>query len=112
NDNEFDKSKKQKAEHSFQSYWSGKGKRLYRDENNKILGGVCSGIAAYFGIDPVVVRILFILFIISGIGILAYIFLWLFVPGSNMLQNGVRKRFYRNPDEKIIGGVCSGIGSY
>ncbi len=89
--------------------WSWKGKRLYRDENNKILGGVCSGIAAYFGIDPVIVRILFL---VSGIGIIAYIILWMFVPGSNMLENGVRKRLYRNPDKKIIGGVCSGMGSY
>lgn len=84
-------------------------KRLYRDENNKILGGVCSGIAAYLGIDPVIVRVLFI---VSGIGFLAYILLWIFVPGSNVLVNGVRKRLYRNPDEKILGGVCSGIGSY
>ncbi len=86
-----------------------KGKRLYRDENNKILGGVCSGIAAYLGIDPVIVRVLFI---VSGIGFLAYILLWIFVPGSNILVNGVRKRLYRNPDNKILGGVCSGIGSY
>jgi phage shock protein PspC (stress-responsive transcriptional regulator) len=100
---------KEKSEGFFQGDWSRKGKRLYRDENNKILGGVCSGIAAYFGIDPVIVRILFI---ISGIGFLAYILLWMFVPGSNMLENGVRKRLYRNPDGKIIGGVCSGIGSY
>ncbi|MEO7959992.1 MAG: PspC domain-containing protein [Ginsengibacter sp.] len=86
-----------------------KGKRLYRDENHKILGGVCSGIAAYLGIDPVIVRVLFI---ISGIGFLAYILLWIFVPGSNVLVNGARKRLYRNPDAKIIGGVCSGMGSY
>ncbi|MGN6530217.1 MAG: PspC domain-containing protein [Ginsengibacter sp.] len=98
-----------KSENVFQGDWSWKGKRLYRDENNKILGGVCSGIAAYFGIDPVIVRILFL---VSGIGIIAYIILWMFVPGSNMLENGVRKRLYRNPDGKIIGGVCSGIGSY
>jgi phage shock protein PspC (stress-responsive transcriptional regulator) len=57
----------------------------------------------------VIVRILFI---VSGIGLLAYILLWMFVPGSNSLENGVRKRLYRNPDGKIIGGVCSGIGSY
>lgn len=86
-----------------------KGKRLYRDENHKILGGVCSGIAAYLGIDPVIVRVLFIL---SGIGFLAYILLWIFVPGSEIIENGARKRLYRNPDEKIIGGVCAGIGSY
>lgn len=104
-----EKTSEKAAEPIFQDNWNWKGKRLYRDENNKILGGVCSGIAAYFGIDPVIVRILFV---ISGIGFLLYFLLWIFVPGSNMLVNGVRKRLYRNPDEKIIGGVCSGIGSY
>src|ERR1700712_4766362 len=86
-----------------------KGKKLYRDENHKILGGVCSGIAAYLGIEPIIIRLVFIF---SGIGFLAYIILWAFVPGSNVLVNGVRKRLYRNPDEKILGGVCSGMGSY
>ena len=85
------------------------GKRLYRDANNKILGGVCSGIAAYFNIEPIIVRLVFIF---SGIGFLAYILLWAFVPSSNSVQNGVRKRLYRNPDNKIIAGVCSGIASY
>ncbi|MEO6187340.1 MAG: PspC domain-containing protein [Ginsengibacter sp.] len=103
------KEKEESSEdYSFPKY-PGKTKRLYRDENHKILGGVCSGIAAYIGIDPVIVRILFV---ISGIGFFAYILLWIFVPGSNRLENGVRKRLYRNPDEKIIGGVCSGMGSY
>jgi len=96
-------------EEEYQQSFNWKGKRLYRDENHKVLGGVCSGIAAYFGIDPVIVRVLFI---VSGIGFLLYFLLWIFVPGSNMLVNGVRKRLYRNPDGKIIGGVCSGIGSY
>lgn len=101
--------KNEKTENFFQDNWNWKGKRLYRDENHKILGGVCSGIAAYFGIDPVIVRVLFI---VSGIGFLLYLLLWIFVPGSNMLENGVRKRLYRNPDGKIIGGVCNGMGSY
>ena len=106
-----EKTTNQKEESTFQDSWSwkGPGKRLYRDENHKVLGGVCSGIAAYFGIDPVIVRVLFI---VSGIGFLLYLLLWIFVPGSNMLVNGVRKRLYRNPDGKIIGGVCSGMGSY
>ena len=85
------------------------GKRLYRDVNNKILGGVCSGIAAYFNIEPIIVRLVFVF---SGIGFLAYILMWAFVPGSDKVQNGVRKRMYRNPDNKIIAGVCSGIASY
>ena len=100
--------KKQSGDFQYGSF-DLKGKKLYRDENHKILGGVCSGIAAYIGIEPIIVRLIFIF---SGIGFIAYILLWAFVPGSNVLVNGVRKRLYRNPDEKILGGVCSGIGSY
>lgn len=104
------KSKKEDhTESTFGKDWSWKSKRLYRDENHKILGGVCSGIAAYLGIDPVIVRVLFI---VTGIGFFAYIILWIFVPGSNELDNGARKRLYRNPDGKILGGVCNGMGSY
>ena len=88
------------------------GRRLYRDANNKIIGGVCSGIAAYFNIEPIIVRLVFIFALFAGIGIVAYILLWAFVPSSHTVQNGVRKRLYRNSDEKIIAGVCSGIGSY
>src|SRR6185295_680205 len=46
------------------------GRRLYRDANNKVIGGVCSGIAAYFNIEPIIVRIVFVLVGLSGIGIL------------------------------------------
>ena len=84
-------------------------KRLYRDENSKVLGGVCSGIAAYFNIEPLLVRLVFIF---SGVGFIAYIILWAFLPASSFVQNGARKRLYRNPDDKIIAGVCSGIASY
>ncbi len=85
-------------------------KRLYRDENHKILGGVCSGIANYFGIDSLIVRILFV---ISGIGFLAYILLWAFLPSSsNQEIGGTRKKLYRDSDDKVIAGVCSGLGNY
>jgi phage shock protein PspC (stress-responsive transcriptional regulator) len=67
---------------SGQAVTPGKGKkRLYRDPENKIIGGVCSGLAAYFNIDPLVVRILMaILFFANGIGLLAYLILWIAVP--------------------------------
>ena len=85
-------------------------KRLYRDENNKILGGVCAGIANYFGIDSLVVRILFV---VTGIGFFAYILLWAFVPSSSdTVIGGRRKKLYRDSDDKIIAGVCSGLGNY
>ena len=101
------KSQDTKGEYQQTAFTS--GKKLYRDANNKILGGVCSGIAAYFNIEPIIVRLVFVF---SGIGFLAYILLWAFVPSSDSVQNGVRKRMYRNPDNKIIAGVCSGIASY
>jgi len=101
--------KGQESKSEFQQTAFISGKRLYRDANNKVLGGVCSGIAAYFNIEPIIVRLVFIF---SGIGFLAYILLWAFVPSSDSVQNGVRKRMYRNPDNKIIAGVCSGIASF
>ncbi|MEP6674996.1 MAG: PspC domain-containing protein [Ferruginibacter sp.] len=92
----------------------GAHKRLFRDENNKVLGGVCSGLANYFGLDPVVVRIIFvILFFAAGFGILPYIIFWVAVPSSaTTVIGGSRKKFYRDPDDKIVAGVCSGIGNY
>ncbi len=101
--------KEQEFKGAYQQSAFTSGKRLYRDANNKILGGVCSGISAYFNIEPIIVRLLFIF---SGIGFLAYILLWAFVPSSTSVQNGVRKRMYRNPNNKFIAGVCSGIASY
>src|SRR5690606_5927104 len=89
-------------------------KKLYRDENEKVIGGVCSGLANYFGIDVVVVRILFVILVVTfGVGILPYIILWIAVPSSaNTTIGARRKKLYRDTDDRIIAGVCSGIGHY
>ncbi|MGI6450450.1 MAG: PspC domain-containing protein [Desulfitobacteriia bacterium] len=55
-------------------------KQLYRSRENKILAGVCAGIAEYFDIDPTIVRIIWLLLIFAGIGIIAYIVCWLLMP--------------------------------
>lgn len=56
-------------------------KRLYRDPDNAIIGGVCSGLGAYFNIDPVIFRVLFVAaFLFYGTGILLYILLWIAMP--------------------------------
>jgi len=88
--------------------------RFYRDENNKLLGGVCAGLANYFGIDKLVVRILFIIFTFGfGFGFIAYLILWVAIPSSASTTIGsVRKRLFRDPDNKLIGGVCGGLASY
>lgn len=60
---------------------SGKKRRLYRDEQNGSVGGVCSGLGWFFGIDPVLVRIAFVLLVVlGGSGILLYIILWIVIP--------------------------------
>jgi phage shock protein PspC (stress-responsive transcriptional regulator) len=86
-------------------------KRLYRDEQNKVLGGVCSGIANYFVIEPWIVRILW--FFLIGVNILAYLILWIAVPSTSIKEvGGVRKRLFRDIDKKIIGGVAAGLSKY
>jgi phage shock protein PspC (stress-responsive transcriptional regulator) len=56
-------------------------KRLYRSRKNRIIAGVCGGIAEYINIDPTVVRLLWLLFfLIWGSGIIAYIIAWIIIP--------------------------------
>ena len=59
-------------------------KRLYRDENDKILGGVASGMAAYFGIaESWIMRLIFIMtFFTFGMNVLLYIILWAIIPAA------------------------------
>ena len=59
----------------------GRPKRLYRSGRDKILGGVCGGIAEYFKIDPVLIRLLWVLFTLAGgAGVLVYIIAWIIIP--------------------------------
>ena len=56
-------------------------KRLYRSRNERWLAGVCGGIGAYFGLDPTLIRVFFVLFGLAvGGGILLYILLWIIIP--------------------------------
>ncbi len=96
-------------------------KRLYRDTQHKILGGVASGIAHYLHIDPVWVRLLFILalfdffltFSISTLSVLTYIILWIVVPANDHLpEDTTSKKMYRDPQNRVIGGVASGLAAY
>ncbi len=61
-------------------------KRLFRDTDNQILAGVCSGLSNYFNIDPIVFRLLFIIGLFYGISILPYIILWIALPKAITVQ--------------------------
>jgi len=56
--------------------------RLYRSRTDRMIGGVCGGLGQYLGVDPVIVRLFFVLLALggSGIGGLAYLLLWIIVP--------------------------------
>ncbi|MGB0391714.1 MAG: PspC domain-containing protein [Salibacteraceae bacterium] len=56
-------------------------KRFFRDPDKKVIGGVCAGIGHYFGIDPIIVRLLFVLAFLFGFsGILLYVIFWIITP--------------------------------
>ena len=57
------------------------GKKLYRSDENKMLAGVCGGIAEYFGVDPTLIRLAWVVFsLLGGSGLLAYIIAAIIVP--------------------------------
>lgn len=65
-------------------------KRLYRSTTDKMIAGVCGGIAEYFNIDPTIVRVIAVVLLLAGsAGFWAYIILWIVVPknpGSSVNQ--------------------------
>lgn len=111
----------------------GAPRKLYRDLRRKLLGGVAAGLAHYFTIDAIWVRLAFLFAVIglpagsgmldmnaeevfgpiSGFMVLVYIAMWVAFPGSTNLEEDAHiKKFYRDPDRKVVGGVAAGVASY
>jgi len=72
-------------------------KRLYRLRDGRVVAGVCAGLAAYFGVDPTLVRLAFaLLTIFGGAGILLYLCAWIVIPeegdGASIAESFVSKR--------------------
>jgi phage shock protein C len=56
-------------------------KKLYRSKKNRMIAGVCGGIAEYFDVDPIIVRLIALILVLSaGGGIVAYIVAWIVLP--------------------------------
>lgn len=108
-------------------------RKLYRDLKRKLIGGVAAGLANYLSVDPIWIRLVFLVFTagflpaqgamglnmedffgpLSGITFLVYIAMWVAFPGSNTLEEDTKiKKFYRDPDRKVVGGVAAGVSSY
>ncbi|WP_276496565.1 PspC domain-containing protein [Pontibacter litorisediminis] len=96
-------------------------KKLYRDMNNKVIAGVSSGIANYLKVDPLWLRLFFVMLVLLGVvsagvsaatGIIIYVILWIAMPESNLLPETKVRKLFRDPDDKKLAGVCSGIAKY
>ncbi|HEY8387568.1 MAG TPA: PspC domain-containing protein, partial [Parasegetibacter sp.] len=92
---------------------SGKGSRFFRNANDKIIGGVCSGIAHGLQIDPALVRILYVLLAFGsfGIGVLLYLVLWALLP-AHAPEPVLKKRLFRSREDRVIAGVAGGLAAY
>jgi len=68
-------------------------KKLYRDPENSVIGGVCGGLSAYFRVDPVIFRLLFVIFFFAGgASILVYIILWIVLPKAETAAQKLEMR--------------------
>jgi phage shock protein PspC (stress-responsive transcriptional regulator) len=83
--------------------------KLYRDSSNRIIAGVCSGLAEYFKIDPIIVRVLF--FIAVPLNLIVYIIFWIGIPSKDF-DPDLRKILYRDKENGVIGGVSKGLSNY
>lgn len=62
--------------------------QLTRSNSDKMIGGVCGGLAHYFGIDSAIVRLVFVLAVLSGVSPLVYVVLWIVMPQEAATANG------------------------
>jgi phage shock protein C len=64
-------------------------RKLYRSRSDRKLAGVCGGLAQFFGLDPTLIRVLFVvLAVLGGSGILIYLAMWIMVPNEYLLSSG------------------------
>jgi len=72
--------------------------KLYRSETDRVLGGVAGGLGEYFNIDPIILRVIFVLLGLNGGG-LVYLILWLIIPPKSRLQEPSKQTLKSNADE-------------
>jgi phage shock protein PspC (stress-responsive transcriptional regulator) len=119
-----------KSGNAWNAFQKKPGQKFVRDLKRKLLGGVASGLAYNYSVDPLWVRIAFLLCFfsmplgasifhtatfgfLSGLSLVIYIAMWIAFPGSANLEEDTKiKKFYRNPDQKVVGGVAAGVASY
>ncbi|MCK5820441.1 MAG: PspC domain-containing protein [Bacteroidales bacterium] len=112
-DGEEENSEAKSGERNGRKYYSGGRKRLYRDPDNQVVGGVCGGAGEYFGIDPVIIRVLFVIAVLLwGTGLLIYVLLWIAIPEAKTTAEKLEMKGERinvNNIEKAIRHEYEGV---
>lgn len=76
-------------------------KKLYRTEDNKMLAGVCGGVAEYFNLDPTLVRVLWVaVSLFAGAGVILYIVMAIIVPVKSQVVSGNISSKNKDEDNK------------
>ena len=80
-------------------------KRMYKSDTNKVIFGTCGGIAEYFNIDPIVIRVIFVVLFFTGLsGLLIYIVASLIIPKSPFEDfdefERINKEYHEKPKRK------------
>ncbi|MHA8065449.1 PspC domain-containing protein [Aquirufa sp. ROCK2-A2] len=118
---EMEEERKESKSHSNPKSEKSNSKIFRRDILRKQLGGVASGLGRYFDVDPIWIRIIlliglfgaFPIFHVGNVIFWAYIICWIAIPGENYSDEDRQyRKFYRDPEKKVIGGVISGIAAY
>ena len=78
--------------YSYEESYSSNGKKIHRDVDNRIVGGVASGLAAYFNMDALWIRILFLASFFAGFGFLLYLILWAIIPAARTTTEKLQMR--------------------
>ncbi|WP_026464087.1 GIN domain-containing protein [Adhaeribacter aquaticus] len=109
------------ANQGYKSQEEPTSRKIFRDEKRKVIAGVAAGIANYLTVDPLWTRLAFVfltfLFAIPGgvpaaLIIFIYIACWIAFPKSTVLPETATRKLFRNPDDKKLGGVASGMALY
>jgi phage shock protein PspC (stress-responsive transcriptional regulator) len=118
---ETEEGKQEQTKSNTTSTDSGAKKVFRRDLTNKKIGGVASGMANYFEIDPIWVRLimivgffgLFPLLHAANLVFWVYVACWIAIPGEVTVETDKSyRKFYRDPENKVVGGVMAGISAY
>ncbi len=90
-------------------------KKLVRINAERKIAGICTGLGAYFDMDPLIFRLAFIVSMFcGGIGLLVYLVMWIMVPlvEGEAGSTGKPSRLHLSSTDKKLAGVCGGLGEF